>query len=112
MTQVGRYIEVGKRDRQLNNGLEMGTFTGTVSFSSINLLQLEEHRGHDVHRVLKDVVNLWKEGGISPVEPITVYTLAEIDKTFRLMQAGKHMGKRVLSVKGDDIVPISDIYIG
>ena len=111
VAQFGRFIEVGKRDLQLNNSLEMGAFTRTVSFSSIDLLQLEEHRGHDVHRVLKDVVNLWKEGCISPVEPITVYPLAEIDKTFRLMQAGKHMGKIVLSVKGDDIVPVSEIYI-
>ena len=111
VAQFGRFIEVGKRDLQLNNSLEMGAFTRTVSFSSIDLLQLEEYRGHDVHRVLKDVVNLWKEGGISPVEPITVYPLAEIDKTFRLMQAGKHVGKIVLSVKGDDIVPVIEIYI-
>lgn len=111
VAQFGRFIEVGKRDLQLNSSLEMGAFTRTVSFSSIDLLQLEEHRGHDVHRVLSDIVNLWKEGGISPVEPITVYPLSEIDKTFRLMQAGKHMGKIVLSVKGDDLVPVSEINV-
>jgi len=107
VAQFGRFIEIGKRDLELNSSLEMGAFTRAVSFASIDLLQLGEFKGHDVHRVLKDVIRLYEEKVISPVEPVTVYPLSEIEKSFRLMQAGKHMGKIVLSVKSDDLVPVS-----
>jgi NADPH:quinone reductase-like Zn-dependent oxidoreductase len=109
VAQFGRFIEVGKKDLELNSSLEMGTFNRQVSFSSIDLLRLGEHKGHEVNRVLKDVIRLFTEKVINPVQPVTVYPLSEIEKTFRLMQAGKHMGKIVLSVKPDDLVPVSKI---
>ena len=107
VAQFGRFIEVGKRDLELNSSLEMGAFTRAVTFSSIDLLQLGEFKGQDVHRVLKNVIQLFNENVISPVEPVTVYPLSEIEKSFRLMQAGKHMGKIIISVKPDDLVPVS-----
>lgn len=110
VAQFGRFIEVGKKDLELNSSLEMGTFTRQVSFSSIDLLLLGKHRGHDINRVLKDIIRLFNEKVINPVQPVTVYPISEIEKTFRLMQAGKHMGKIVLSVKADDLVPVSKIH--
>ncbi len=107
IAQFGRFIEVGKRDLELNNNLEMGAFVRAVSFSSIDLLQLGEFKGHEVHRVLKNIIRLYEEKVITTVEPVTVYPLSDIEKSFRLMQAGKHMGKIVISVKPDDLVPVS-----
>ena len=107
VAQFGRFIEIGKRDLELNNNLEMGAFVRAVSFASIDLLQLGEFKGHDVQRVLKEIIRLYGEKVIAPVEPVTVYSLSEIEKSFRLMQAGKHMGKIVISVKPDDLVPVS-----
>lgn len=103
----GRFIEVGKRDLELNSSLEMGSFARNGSFSHIDLLMLGEHRGVQIHRVLTDIMRLFKERTIRPVDPITAYPISDIEKTFRLMQAGKHMGKIVLSVKSDDLVPVS-----
>ena len=107
VAQFGRFIEVGKRDLELNSSLEMGAFTRAVTFSSIDLLQLGEFKGHDVHRVLKDVIHLYNEKVIVPVEPVTVYPISEVEKSFRLMQAGKHMGKIVISANPNDLVPVS-----
>ncbi|KAI9879283.1 MAG: hypothetical protein M1830_009013 [Pleopsidium flavum] len=102
----GRFIEIGKRDLELNSSLEMGAFTRAVSFSSIDLLALGIHKGHEINRVLKDIIRLFKEKVINPIETVTVHPLSDIEKTFRLMQAGKHMGKIVISVKPDDLVPV------
>ncbi|KAL8907696.1 MAG: hypothetical protein Q9207_001265 [Kuettlingeria erythrocarpa] len=102
----GRFIEVGKRDLELNSSLEMGAFQRAVSFSHIDLLMLGQHKGHQINRVLKDVMRLFEEKTFGPVEPVTVYHLSDIEKTFRLMQAGKHMGKIVVSVDADDLVPV------
>jgi NADPH:quinone reductase-like Zn-dependent oxidoreductase len=108
IAQFGRFIEIGKRDLEGNSLLEMGAFTRNVSFSSIDLLQLEEHKGLEINRVMKEIIHLFKQNVVAPVQPVTVYPLSEIEKTFRLMQAGKHMGKIVVSVT-DDLVPVSQI---
>ena len=47
------------------------------------------------------------EKAIVPVDPITVYPVSQVEKAFRLMQAGKHMGKIVISMKPDCLVPVS-----
>lgn len=103
----GRFIEVGKRDLELNSSLEMGAFARAVSFSHIDLLMLGQYKGHQIHRVLKEIMHLFKDKAIGPVDPVTVYPISDIEKTFRLMQAGKHMGKIVIVVRPDDLVPVS-----
>lgn len=107
VARFGRFIEVRKRDVELNSSLEMTAFTRAVSFTSIDLLTFAEHKGHATNRVLKDIIRLFKDNVLNAVDPVTVYPLSDIEKTFRIMQAGKHMGKIVLSVKPDDLVPVS-----
>ena len=103
----GRFIEVGKRDLELNSSLEMGAFTRAVSFSAVDLLMLGQHKGLQINRILKEIIHLFKEKVIHPVEPVTIYPISEIESTFRLMQAGKHMGKIVISVRPESLVPVS-----
>jgi NADPH:quinone reductase-like Zn-dependent oxidoreductase/ubiquinone/menaquinone biosynthesis C-methylase UbiE len=103
----GRFVEIGKRDLEINSSLEMGAFNRAVSFFHMDLLQLEAHKGAQIQRVMKEIVRLFSEGSITTVDPVTVYPLSDLGKTFRLMQAGKHMGKIVVTVKADDLVPVS-----
>lgn len=103
----GRFIEIGKRDLELNSSLEMGAFARAVSFSAVDLLMLGQHKGLQINRILKEVIHLFQEKVIRPVEPITIYPISEVESTFRLMQAGKHMGKIVISVNPESLVPVS-----
>ena len=107
VAQFGRFVELGKRDLDNNSHLQMGTFARQVSFSAPDLLQLEEHKPALISRVMGEIVRLFKENSINTVEPVTVHSLSEIEKTFRLIQANKHMGKIVVSVKAEDLVPVS-----
>ena len=106
VARFGRFIEVGKRDIMNNNGLEMAPFMRCVSFATIDLIQLGEHRGPEVARILADLLRLMENKAIRPIEPITVYPISEIEKAFRLMQAGKHMGKVILKPNTGDIVKV------
>ena len=109
IASFGRFIEIGKRDLELNSSLEMGAFARAVSFSAVDLLMLGQHKGLQINRILKEVIHLFKEKVIRPVEPVTIYPISEIESTFRLMQAGKHMGKIVISVKPESLVPVSRV---
>ncbi|KAH6658934.1 hypothetical protein BKA67DRAFT_509967 [Truncatella angustata] len=106
LARFGRFVEMGKRDFKINSHLEMATFNRAVSFSHIDLLQLEAHKGNQIQRVMRETIRLFSEGLITAVQPITVYPVSELEKTFRLMQAGKHMGKIIISVGPDDLVPV------
>lgn len=107
VAQFGRFVELGKRDFEKNNSLALSRFTRNVSFSSLDLLQMEEHRGHDIQRVMRDVITLFQKKAVTAAEPVTVYPITELEKTFRLMQAGKHLGKIVVTVNNEDKVPVS-----
>lgn len=106
LAPFGRLIELGKRDFELNNSLAMEAFTRAVSFSSVDVIALGEHKPMQANRILKHVVKLVAAREIDAVHPVTVYPLSEVEKAFRLMQAGKHMGKIVLSVTPETMVPV------
>ncbi|KAK0621803.1 hypothetical protein B0T17DRAFT_493633 [Bombardia bombarda] len=106
LAPFGRFVEIGKRDFELNNSLAMEAFTRAVSFSSIDIVALGERKPMEANRVMKEVVRLVGSKEISPVHPIAVYPISDVEKAFRLMQAGKHMGKIVLRVSSDVMVPV------
>jgi len=106
VARFGRFVEIGKRDLEGNSKLEMEVFKRQVAFASVDLLQMEEFKGEWVQRALKSPMHLLRNGNIVPNEPIVSYPLAEVEKPFRLMQAGKHMGKFVLTVRPDEMVPV------
>ncbi|KAL3429943.1 hypothetical protein BDV09DRAFT_200122 [Aspergillus tetrazonus] len=106
LATFGRFVEIGKRDLELNNHLEMQTFKKNVSFSSVDLILLGTQRGPVFARVLADVLRLFAEGALQPVKPLDVHPIADLEKAFRLMQTGKHMGKIVLVPGEDDHVKV------
>jgi len=103
----GRFIEIGKRDLELNNSLEMGPFVRSVSFASLDLITLGELRGDDIAQMLVHIDALLREGRIRSVSPITKFQMSEAEKAFRLMQGGKHMGKIVLVPSENELVKVS-----
>jgi NADPH:quinone reductase-like Zn-dependent oxidoreductase len=107
LAPFGRFIELGKRDFELNNSLAMEAFTRAVTFSSVDIITLGERKPMQANRILKHVVKLVAAKEIDAVHPVTVYPLSDVEKAFRLMQAGKHMGKIVLSVTPETLVPVS-----
>ena len=106
VAQFGHFVEIGKRDLESNSHLEMLPFTRNISFSSFDLGQLMRHKGHDVHRAMTAIAQLIKDKAIKPVHPVTVYPISDVNKAFRLLQTGKHLGKIVLSVGSRDMVPV------
>ena len=110
LCEFGRFVEIGKRDLEQNNRLDMYTFTRNVSFSSIDLVTWESRKGNDVARVMSDIARLLKEKTINPIGPITVYPISAVEQAFRLMQAGQHMGKIVITLSLEDTVPVCIHY--
>ena len=105
----GRFVEIGKRDIQQNASLKMAPFTRATSFFAVDLIHLGREKGRLVNKILVDLMRLMDERKIRPVNPIKVYPISEIGRAFRVMQAGKHLGKIVIKASSDDIVNVSPV---
>ncbi|CAI7652959.1 unnamed protein product [Penicillium glandicola] len=106
LAPFGNFVEIGKRDLEQNSLLEMATFSRAVSFTSLDMMTLLRHRGPEAHRVLSELARLAGQEIIKPVHPVTVYPMRQVDKAFRLMQTGKHLGKLVLSTEPEEQVKV------
>ncbi|KAI4863957.1 putative polyketide synthase [Hypoxylon rubiginosum] len=103
----GRFIEIGKKDIEDNTRLGMAPFIRNVNFASVDLTVIFRQRKDLGARLLSEVMELLRAGSIGQVSPITLFPFSKIEEAFRYMQAGKHMGKIVLTPKDDDIVPVA-----
>lgn len=106
LAPFGHFIEIGKRDLEQNSSLEMQPFSRHATFAAIDLLNYLRHSAPDVGRILRELVRLLETRAVAPVHPVSIYSLGEVSKAFRLLQTGKHTGKVVLSVSPHETVPV------
>ena len=105
LAKFGRFLEIGKADLFANTGLDMQPFLENKSYIGVNLLDFENNPTPRAIRLWDDVAQLINSGSLQPVQPVQLFTFSEVEKAFRYMQTGKHMGKVVLRVDEHDVVP-------
>lgn len=107
---LGRFIEIGKRDILMNGRLDMEMFNRNVMFASVDLTLVFGHDPNLGASILREVFEMLRRKVISTIEPITVYPFSQMESAFRLIQAGKHMGKVVLRADLETTVKVSAFY--
>ncbi|KAL6167888.1 Highly reducing polyketide synthase alt5 [Exserohilum turcicum] len=104
LAKFGRFLEIGKADLFANTGLDMKPLLDNKSYIGINLLEFENRPTPRAVALWHETARLIHEGAVRPVAPLQVFTMGEVEKAFRHMQAGKHMGKVVVRVDEGDVV--------
>ncbi|KAG6355609.1 hypothetical protein INS49_003571 [Diaporthe citri] len=84
----------------------MLAFTRNLSFSSIDMIAWERGKREQISRALKHVMSLLETNAIRLIGPISTYPMPDIERAFRVMQSGQHVGKIVATVAGEDLVPV------
>ena len=103
----GRFIELGKADINSSASLPMSPFSQNVTFSSVDLGVVMDKAKPVMAATLEAVMALLEAPArISIPQPLHVYKLSELEKAFRSMQSGKHIGKVVVDMNEDSIVPV------
>jgi NADPH:quinone reductase-like Zn-dependent oxidoreductase len=102
----GRFVEIGKRDFEQNNSLQMEPFVRAASFFAVDLFQLGALKQQTTMNALQSVMSLFDAGHLRPIAPISVYPISQLEKAFRIMQAGKHLGKIVVVPDPNDLVMV------
>ena len=106
LSELGRFIEIGKRDILVDAHLSMGSFNRGLTFTSIDLGIVFRWDPLLVKRMLSEVFRLLSSGNIHPVKPLNVFSLLDLERAFRLIQAGKHVGKVILKVDEESVVQV------
>jgi NADPH:quinone reductase-like Zn-dependent oxidoreductase len=102
----GRFIEIGKKDIYANGKLDMYAFSKSAMFAAVDLnlvIHLDPKTGG---RLLKESLGLWEKTIVQITSPFNVFGYAQLEESFRMMQAGKHIGKVILKANADDIVRV------
>nr|ALQ32881.1 putative polyketide synthase [Fusarium miscanthi] len=102
----GRFVEIGKRDIDVNSRLEMAPFANNVTFSSIDLSLLFKQNLALLEDVFGKAMDFIRTGKVREVTPLLIQPWSKAEECLRLMQAGKHMGKIIIEVREDDLVPV------
>ncbi len=106
MAMFGRFLELGKKDALENGRLDMAPFLKSVSFIAASWNQYEAHRPEVAGGVLRDIMALFANGTLTPLEPITTFPMSEIEPAFRFMASGNHIGKIVVTAGRDCFVKV------
>jgi emericellamide synthase (highly reducing iterative type I polyketide synthase) len=107
----GRFVEIGRKDLMDDALMPMEFLLKNITFAYVDLALVIEKAKPLAQRLLHDVVGLASAGAIHPVT-ITTLPISEMEAAFRLIQAGKHMGKIILTVSEDQKVKVrlSELY--
>ncbi|XP_042904027.1 fatty acid synthase [Parasteatoda tepidariorum] len=100
----GRFIEIGKYDLSLDRQLGLKHFLENISFHGVFLDQLFDRNAHNIE-VFNQIIQLMREGiksGI--VKPLDrkVFQRNEVEKAFKYMAKGIHVGKVVLKIRDEE----------
>ncbi|KAI8043079.1 hypothetical protein M5D96_004405 [Drosophila gunungcola] len=100
----GRFLEIGKFDLSNNTPMGMSVFLKNTSFHGILLDSVMEGEEQMQLTVAKLVAEGIESGAVQPL-PTTVFAEQEIEKAFRFMASGKHIGKVVVKVRLEEEQP-------
>ncbi|KAI1109794.1 hypothetical protein F5Y14DRAFT_431116 [Nemania sp. NC0429] len=106
ISMFGRFIEVGTRNISSNTGLEMSQFQRNVTFASVDMEHMFRHSRRMMAKALHRSFGLIRDGSVGLIKPIAVYRYSEMENAFSAMQGGEYMGKIVLRVHPEDLVPV------
>ena len=112
LAMFGRFIELGKRDSIQNTRLDMAPFEKSASFISVGWDCFGYHRPELVGNVFKKVMEMFIEGSLTSVEPISTFPMSAVESAFRFMASGNHMGKIVVTADRDCLVKVRQIHYG
>lgn len=107
----GRFIEIGKRDMTNGGRLDMAPFLEQKMFASVDLVQIYTLQIEKAGKLFQTVMNLFHDGIIKPrtIHPLKVYPISKVEETFRLIQAGKHIGKLVLKPEAECRIKVGSL---
>jgi acyl transferase domain-containing protein/NADPH:quinone reductase-like Zn-dependent oxidoreductase len=111
LASFGRFVEIGKKDLISNARLEIGCLERNTTFATVDLSMLSTEKPSLFRKLYAAVINLISKGQVKLFDPITVKCVSELEETFRIMQAGKHLGKLIIKLDPAALIRVCSISV-
>ncbi|KAL8881851.1 MAG: hypothetical protein Q9198_001030, partial [Flavoplaca austrocitrina] len=95
----GTMVEIGKRDLLGSAKLDMKQFADSRTYCCISMDQMTQERPKVIDRLLRRLMEHFRQGILQPIPLAHVSPASEIPETFKLMQQSKHIGKMVVELR-------------
>ena len=103
ISSFGRFVNLHLCDGlEHETELDMKPFKRSATFSSLDIMDILQHRLDEVSKIFRDVRCLLDQGDIGSISPITSYSYGGIRECFSIPRSGK----AVLSAQSEDAVPV------
>jgi len=113
--EFGRFIEIGKRDIYQNSRIPLRPLRNNASFHVVAMDAVFAGDESLTREMLAQIARLVEERALRPL-PFRAFPASNVDAAFRLMAAGKHIGKVIVSFpeafvrrRGEPIMPRFEI---
>lgn len=107
LAPFGRFVEIGRKDLMENALMPMEFLLRNITFAYVDLAHIIVTRKGLTHKLLHEVMQLFANHSLQHVKQ-TTFAISQIAEAFRLIQAGKHTGKVLLTVEPEQKVQVSD----
>lgn len=97
----GHFLEISKFDFANNSKMDLGSFSKELTFHAVmadNFYYMTEEE----KKVITDMISRDMERGIIKPLPSTVFKANEVEKAFRFLASGRHIGKVLLQIREDE----------
>ncbi|KAF4994613.1 hypothetical protein FDECE_13060, partial [Fusarium decemcellulare] len=101
----GRFVEIGRKDLMEDALMPMEFLLNNITFAYVDFAHILATKTRLASQLLGDVMKLFADGAVQHVR-LTKYPISEMAAAFRLIQAGKHTGKVILTVDPEDKVQV------
>ncbi|KAH3950534.1 hypothetical protein HBI56_154300 [Parastagonospora nodorum] len=102
VAEFGKMIELGTTDLAGAGKLDLNSFLGSRSYTSINLEALVAKKRSVVKALLQSTVNLLRWGNIVPLSPRTVYEASRVEDAVKHVQENKDSSNVLLQLRDVD----------
>ncbi|KAI6381444.1 hypothetical protein MCOR25_001140 [Pyricularia grisea] len=106
LAPFGRFVDIGEADQHANAALPMGGFLHNRSYFALDLRDVVLNNLELTSRLLRDIIQLLVDGKIRPPGPVlNIFPASDIELGFRQLQGGKNIGRCLITLDRNDIVP-------
>lgn len=103
----GRFIEIGRKDLMEDALMPMEFLLDNITFAYVDFAHMLATKTKMAAHLMAEAVKLFTNKIVPRPTQITKYSISEMAAAFRLMQAGKHTGKVILTVEPEAKVQVS-----
>ena len=104
IADFGRFVQIKKPSVSPQAPMSMRRVDKNATLFNVDLITLVESRPEDVNRIMGQVMLMFKDGKLMPVEPLTTMSLTDIKKAFDIVQDVEEAGKIVLEADSNTVV--------